>query len=314
VDAQGDLFITDYWNNVVREVSAGVITTVVGDVGQGGGYSGDGGPADQAQLAMDTYTNGTSSLAVDPQGDLFVADAGNGVAREVLATVNNGVGSVTPSSQIITVGWPWSVGDLLYPSEDYLQGIAVDTQGDLYLAGAGDFSEITELPSGASPVYGPVSFSGYYNNPTGLAVDSQGDLFINAIGGIFEVPSDPNSSPAVIVNNYSGNRPHWLAVDGQGDLFFEAGSSVDLAVVGSITISVSAANTTTALTASPGTSVAGQTVTFTAAVTPQAGGAVPTGSIQFEVDGADGGSPMPLSDSGTASLALDSLGLGARTP
>ena len=114
----------------------------------------------------------------------------------------------------------------------------------------------------------------------------------------------------MIVNNYSGYRPHWLAVDGQGDLFFEAGSSVDLAVVGSITISVSAAATTTALTASPSTSVAGQSVTFTAAVTPQAGSAVPTGSVQFEVDGADLGNPVPLNNSGTASLTLDSLGLG----
>ena len=79
--------------------------------------------------------NATCSLAVDAQGDLFIADAGNVVVREVLATVNNGIGSVTPSSQIITVGQPWSVGDLLYASEDLLQGIAVDAQGDLYLAG-----------------------------------------------------------------------------------------------------------------------------------------------------------------------------------
>ena len=67
---------------------------------------------------------------------------------------------------------------------------------------------------------------------------------------------------------FDGRRPNWLAVDGQGDVFFAAPGSVVRIVGGSITIAVSAANTTTALTASPGTSVSGQSVTFTAAVTP----------------------------------------------
>ena len=48
VDASDDLFIADQGNNWIREVKAGVITTVAGNGGEG--YSGDGGPATNAEL------------------------------------------------------------------------------------------------------------------------------------------------------------------------------------------------------------------------------------------------------------------------
>ena len=114
LDAQGDLFIADAGNDVIREAGipvdgigeitpAGTIITVVGDYALGAGYSGDGGPAAQTQLDLDTYQHATSSLAVDPQGDLFIADSANGVVREVIAAPNtNGVGAVTPTSTITT--------------------------------------------------------------------------------------------------------------------------------------------------------------------------------------------------------------------
>jgi hypothetical protein len=72
--------------------------------------------------------------------------------------------------------------------------------------------------------------------------------------------------------------------------------------------------TTTTVTASPATSVSGQSVTFTATVTPQAGSAIPTatGLIQFEVDGSNFGSPEPLIN-GTASTAINSLSVGSHT-
>ena len=73
----GDLFIADTCNNVIREVnpSTGVITTVAGN----GicGYSGDGGAATGAEL------NAPTGVAVDAAGDIFIADSGNNVIREV---------------------------------------------------------------------------------------------------------------------------------------------------------------------------------------------------------------------------------------
>jgi sugar lactone lactonase YvrE len=76
VDAAGDLFIADTYNQRVREVSvSGVITTVAGNGTQG--YSGDGGPATSAQLYF------PQGVAVDAAGNLFIADTGSSRIRKV---------------------------------------------------------------------------------------------------------------------------------------------------------------------------------------------------------------------------------------
>ncbi len=77
VDASGNLFIADTWNNRIREVDPdGIITTVAGNGSLN--YSGDGGQATSASLA------GPSGVAVDASGNLFIADTGNFRIREVL--------------------------------------------------------------------------------------------------------------------------------------------------------------------------------------------------------------------------------------
>ncbi len=79
VDAAGDLFIADYYNNLVREVTPdGIINTVAGDGFHG--YFGDGGLATHAELAY------PSTVAVDLSGNLFITDVFNNRIREVLAT------------------------------------------------------------------------------------------------------------------------------------------------------------------------------------------------------------------------------------
>ena len=62
-------------------------------------------------------------------------------------------------------------------------------------------------------------------------------------------------------------------------------------------------STATTVTASPATSVSGQSVTFTATVAPQSGSAITTatGSIQFEVDGTNFGSPVAMINGSAAS-------------
>ena len=85
VDAAGDIFIADTYNNRIREVNhaTGVITTVAGKGTPG--YSGDGGQATAAELG---YPQG---VAVDSHGDIFIADSGNNAIREV----NHATGVIT---------------------------------------------------------------------------------------------------------------------------------------------------------------------------------------------------------------------------
>ena len=78
VDSNGNLYIADTFNNRIRKISNGIITTVTG-----GGTSGlgDDGPPTSAQLA-DPF-----GIAVDSAGNLYIADYGNNRIRKV----SNGV-------------------------------------------------------------------------------------------------------------------------------------------------------------------------------------------------------------------------------
>ena len=79
VDARGNVYIADSWNNRVRKVSpGGKITTFAGTgpVNRVGGYSGDGGPASSAQLDSPT------GVAVNNAGTSTSPTRGtNGCAR-----------------------------------------------------------------------------------------------------------------------------------------------------------------------------------------------------------------------------------------
>src|ERR1700683_3846442 len=107
VDSKGNVFIADYNNCLVREVTAstGIITTVAGTTvttttpptsacGSGTGSTiGDGGKATKAHLYNPT------GVAIDKNGNLFIADYSNQQIRIVsCATVTSTGGACTPNS------------------------------------------------------------------------------------------------------------------------------------------------------------------------------------------------------------------------
>ena len=76
VDAAGNLFIADASNHRIRKMDpAGTISTVAGTGVEG--FSGDGGPATEAQLHF------PAGVFVDAAGNLFIADASNHRIRKV---------------------------------------------------------------------------------------------------------------------------------------------------------------------------------------------------------------------------------------
>ena len=102
VDAADNLLIADDGGQRVRRVDAnGVITTLAGNGTPG--YSGDGGPAANAEIEH------LSGVAVDGSGNLFILDTGNNRIREVLGyqfgpsfSVSNAKSPPTPG---ITTWW-----------------------------------------------------------------------------------------------------------------------------------------------------------------------------------------------------------------
>jgi DNA-binding beta-propeller fold protein YncE len=83
LNGAGNLYVADQYNYAIRKVTAatGVITTMAGNGTQG--FSGDGGPATQAQL------NRPYGVAVDGAGNIYIADKNNNRVRMVSASTSN---------------------------------------------------------------------------------------------------------------------------------------------------------------------------------------------------------------------------------
>ncbi len=91
LDGEGTLYFCDTKSHVVRAVDrSGVIRTIVGTGSRG--YSGDGGPANEATL--DTPYD----IRFAPDGDLYIADTGNHVIRRIDAsgTIDTVIGTGAP--------------------------------------------------------------------------------------------------------------------------------------------------------------------------------------------------------------------------
>lgn len=88
IDPAGNLYIPDVNNDRIRVLLVnGTITSVAGNGGQG--YSGDGGPANSAQI------NVPRSVSVAPNGDVYIGDFGNNVVRVLTPSLSSGAPAIT---------------------------------------------------------------------------------------------------------------------------------------------------------------------------------------------------------------------------
>ena len=174
IDSAGNIYISSSWDNVVREVSAGIITTIAGTGTPG--YTGDNGSAAAAQL------NNPFGLAVDSDGNLYIADTGNNVVREISAGIINTVAGNG------TRGFAGDNGPATTALLSSPKSIAVDASGNLYIADTGN----NRVRSVSAGVIGTVAGNGVLgfmgdngpavsaqlNVPNGIALDASGNLYI----------------------------------------------------------------------------------------------------------------------------------------
>jgi sugar lactone lactonase YvrE len=235
VGPRGDVFVADTLNNVVRRVDpSGIITTVAGT--GTAGEAGDGGPATSAQLQW------PHSVAVDSQGNLYIADSPNhrirrvdphGIITTVAGTGRGGYGGD---------GGPATEARLSDP-----KGLALDSQGTLYIADTGnsrvrrvDASGIISTVAGNGEVGGagdggPAS-DAQVSHPRSIALDGTGVMFISedAEGEVSRIRKVDASG---VITRFAGtgeagfsgdggpayqaqlNRPRGIAADASGNLF-----------------------------------------------------------------------------------------------
>lgn len=178
IDVANHLYIADTHNNRIRrlDLATGTLTTIAGSTA---GFSGDSGSATSAQLSLPT------SLAIDTDGNLYIADTRNHRIRKVTST-----GTVTTIAGNGTEGFSGDGGPATSAMIDSPQGLAVDSNKNLYIADSHNH-RIRKLNAGTGTITtlagtGLFGFSGDNTSavaanlalPRGLTADADGNLFI----------------------------------------------------------------------------------------------------------------------------------------
>ncbi|MGA2147016.1 MAG: hypothetical protein ABSH49_18870 [Bryobacteraceae bacterium] len=190
MDGQGQLYLADTANDVIRKISpSGVINTIAG-VGSAG-YSGDNGVATNAQL------NNPLDVAVDAAANVYIADSDNNAIRQI--DVNNGYISTY-------IGTGATSNTLSHPV-----AVTVDSAGNLYISDAGNH-RIAKYAAGVVTTYAGNGVDGYsgdggpataaeISNPQQLVFDAAGNLyFADSTNGRIRMVT-----PAGIITTIAGN-------------------------------------------------------------------------------------------------------------
>jgi uncharacterized protein (TIGR03437 family) len=173
VDSAGDLYIADTFNNRIRKVTSGIITTVVGC--NLNCELGDGGPASSTTLS------GPMGVMVDASDRLYIADTNNNRVR----MVSNGIITTVAGSAYLP-GFGGDGGPATSAQLNSPWGLASDSLGSLYIADRGNAvirrvsgGVITTIAGGGTE-YGEniPATSAQIGYPDGIAVDSDGNVYI----------------------------------------------------------------------------------------------------------------------------------------
>ena len=178
VDSAGSLYISESGSNVIRRVAMsgdGTISTYAGSYAAG---------SSNGSSAITATLSNPQGIAMDPAGNLFIADAGNNLIRRVDAS----------TGQIATVAGSGLQGFNASPTTALLAqfnapaGLALDGLGNLYIADSGNHA-VRELSAGKVSVIagtgiggkagdGGLAMAATLTEPSGLAISPAGDVYV----------------------------------------------------------------------------------------------------------------------------------------
>ena len=214
-DAAGNIYVADADDNRIRKIdTSGIVTTYAGTGFPG--FGGDGGLATQAALRS------PFGIRMDANGNLFIADLGNGRIREVssngtISTYASGLnqprnlafradgvlfvsefganrvsrinadGTSTPFAGNGTAGYAGDGGNGLAAEMNSPAGIAFDDSGALLIADSSNNCIRKVTPDGIITTFLGGLESTTINNfplvaPTGLATDALGNMYVASLG------------------------------------------------------------------------------------------------------------------------------------
>lgn len=295
VDPQGDIFIVDTGNRRIRKVdgATGIVTTVAGNGSSG--FSGDGGLATSASLSS------PEAVAVDSQGNLFIADTSNARIRRVDAIT----GVITTVVGNGTAGYSGDGGPALSAQINNPFGVALDLKGNIFIADTQNnrirrvdviTGLITTVAGNGTGTYagdGGAATSASLWFPSFVIVDNSENIFIadQSNQRVREVDGATGVIQTVVGNGTAGyngdgilatsaevNYPTSLGKDGNGNLYIADDNNNRVRKIDSLFIVITPTPTSTSTPCGlPGNTC---TPTITPSFTPTA---TPTVTMTFTV-------------------------------
>jgi sugar lactone lactonase YvrE len=179
LDSSGNLYVADATNHTIRKItSAGNVTTYAGQAGSSGSANGS---------ATSARFNNPTAVAVDSSGNVYVADTNNNTVRKISAD-----GTVTTLAGLSGVSGATD-GNGVDALFNQPQGLALDANGNLYVADTGNSSvrkithdgtvtTVAGLSTVSSENNSRDANGSLFNHPLALAVSPSGTLYIGDTG------------------------------------------------------------------------------------------------------------------------------------
>jgi trimeric autotransporter adhesin len=321
VDSAGDIFIADMGNNVIREVvfATGKIQTVAGANAGSPGFSGDGGLATSALLSA------PSGVFLDALGNMFIADTGNNVIREV--TISNHNIKTFAGSHTLGAGFSGDGGAATSAQLNAPLGVVLDPSGNLFIADTANnvIREVAAATSIITTVVGShalgAGFSGdggpalsaQLHSPSSIAIDSLGAIDIADTGnnrirnvaGLVIVPIASLTPPTLVFN------PTVIGRNSPAQIATLTNTGTTPMQVAGINFTGANANAFSQTNNCPATLAGGANCTINVTFTPTTGGAA---AANLSVSDSAPGSPQLVAMTGTGVSAVSLAPAGLSFP
>jgi DNA-binding beta-propeller fold protein YncE len=216
IDADNNIYFVDMGHNRIRRVDAktAIITTVAGSGRRDS--TGDGGPALGAGLEW------PNCVAVDRDGNLYIAQYGDGQESHRIRRVDAKTGIITTFAGLAKAGLTGDGGPALSAGLQSPSDLLLDSMGNLYVvdpvndrvrfidAQTQNIKTIAGSTKGFGGDGGPAIRS-RLDNPSGIAVDSDGNLYIaEFVNHRIRRVDGHTGAIETVVGNGLPNHPHIL--------------------------------------------------------------------------------------------------------
>ncbi|BDD12615.1 hypothetical protein FUAX_50470 (plasmid) [Fulvitalea axinellae] len=239
IGADGNVYVAEQGNNRIRKItqnSNGTVSVSTLAGGNKGFRDGDGSTA---------KFNSPIGVAIDDEGNVYVADQGNNRIRKI---TQNGDGTVSVSTLSGTGVGGFQDGAGSTAEFSSPTGVAIGVEGNVYVAdqgnnrirkvtqdGAGTISVSTLAGTGVGGFQDGAGSTAEFSSPTGVTIDAEDNVYIADAGNlrIRKIRQNPNGTASVSTLAGTGDvsfqngegsvakfrNPFGLTVNTEGDVY-----------------------------------------------------------------------------------------------